>query len=180
MLYTILQTLWLLIPAYTPNNFAVLFGGGTPVDLGKKFIDGKRILGDGKTIRGFVSGVLGGIFCGNIQYYAEKILGWGFYSTLAYTDFLIMVSTLSFGALFGDMVGSFIKRRFGIERGEKLPLFDQLTFLIFAFLFAYISSPYFGDLFSLKIVLTGFIITPFLHLLTNFIAYKLGLKDVPW
>ncbi len=46
-MFEVVKTIWLLLPAYTPNNFAVLFGGGTPIDLGKKFIDGKRILGDG-------------------------------------------------------------------------------------------------------------------------------------
>jgi len=51
MLELILKTIWLLLPAYTPNNFAVIFGGGTPLDFGKKFIDGRRILGGGKTVK---------------------------------------------------------------------------------------------------------------------------------
>ena len=55
--YTIiLQALWIIIPAYVSNASAVLVGGGTPIDFGKNWSDGKRILGDGKTWRGLLSG----------------------------------------------------------------------------------------------------------------------------
>jgi len=180
MLYLFLKTVWLLLPAYTPNNFAVLFGGGTPIDLGKHFIDGKRILGDGKTIRGFVIGVSGGIFCGILQLQIEKFLGIALFSTLPFKDAFILIVSLSFGALVGDVLGSFIKRRVGRERGESLPLFDQLSFLAVAFLFAYVFSPHFSQLFTPEVVVIAVILTPILHLLTNYIAHLLGLKDVPW
>lgn len=49
----ILTAFWAMLPAYIPNNAAVIFGGGKPVDLGKKW-KGKRILGDGKTWRGSI------------------------------------------------------------------------------------------------------------------------------
>ncbi len=180
MLYILLKTVWLLIPAYTPNNFAVIFGGGMPIDLGKNFVDGRRILGDGKTIRGFVFGVVGGILCGTIQFNIEIFFGVDLFSSLSFLDAFILISSLSLGSLVGDMVGSFIKRRIGIKRGQSFPFFDQLTFLIFAFLFAYASSPFFSHLFTLDVVVVALIITPILHLLTNYIAFKLGLKDVPW
>jgi CDP-2,3-bis-(O-geranylgeranyl)-sn-glycerol synthase len=180
MLYLLLKTIWLLIPAYTPNNFAVVFGGGIPIDLGKNFVDGKRILGDGKTIRGFIFGVLGGILCGTIQFNLENFLGIAFFSSLSFPDAFVLVSSLSFGSLSGDLLGSFIKRRIGIKRGQALPFFDQLTFLVVAFLFAYTFSPFFHHLFTIKVIVAAIIITPILHLLTNYIAFKLGLKDVPW
>ena len=50
------SAIWVMLPAYLPNNIAALTGGGMPVDLGKNWSDGKRILGDGKTIRGFAGG----------------------------------------------------------------------------------------------------------------------------
>ena len=74
----VLTTIWLLIPAYTPNNFAVLVGGGRPIDFGKNFIDGKRILGNGKTVRGFIGGLAGGILCANLQYALEKLFNFEF------------------------------------------------------------------------------------------------------
>jgi CDP-2,3-bis-(O-geranylgeranyl)-sn-glycerol synthase len=180
MLELLLTTIWLLLPAYTPNNFAVIFGGGMPIDLGKKFIDGKRVLGDGKTIRGFVFGVVGGVFCGVLQYHIEAILGIRYFSGIDVNSAIFLFFLLSFGSLFGDVFGSFIKRRVGIERGKSFPVFDQLTFLLFAYIFAYAFSPYFLTLFTKNVILAGILITPALHLGVNYIAYKLGLKDVPW
>ncbi len=179
MLRLILTTVWLLLPAYTPNNFAVIFGGGTPIDLGRKFIDGKRILGDGKTIRGFIFGVLGGLFVAHIQLVIERFANLSFFSSLEYHTFLVLSFSLSFGALFGDSFGSFIKRRFGVERGASFPLLDQLSFIVFALLFASRIND-FWKLYSNEVIITGFILTPLLHLATNFIAYRLGIKKVPW
>jgi|Deesub1362A_J573_1020465.scaffolds.fasta_scaffold01959_8 CDP-2,3-bis-(O-geranylgeranyl)-sn-glycerol synthase len=172
-------TVWLLLPIYTPNNFAVLLGGGKPLDFGKNFFDGRRILGNGKTIRGFVAGVSGGIFVGNLQYIAEVITNYRVYSTLEYESFVSLVSLLAFGAMFGDSVGSFLKRRFGVESGEKFPVVDQLTFLIVGLA---ISSfhPSFWQVFDFQKIIVGILITPFLHILTNYLAFKLKLKSVPW
>ena len=51
----IIELLILLIPAYIANSSPVLFGGGTPMDMGKNFLDNERIFGEGKTIRGFLA-----------------------------------------------------------------------------------------------------------------------------
>ncbi|RLI73365.1 CDP-2,3-bis-(O-geranylgeranyl)-sn-glycerol synthase, partial [Archaeoglobales archaeon] len=102
MFNTIVSTLWLLLPTYTPNNFAVLVGGGKPLDFGKTFVDGKRILGDGKTIRGFVGGIVGGLLIANLQYGVEKSLNFQIFSLLTYNEFLFLVFLLSFGAITGD------------------------------------------------------------------------------
>lgn len=177
--YIILTTIWLLLPSYVPNNFAVVFGGGRPIDLGRKFIDGARLLGDGKTIRGFVAGGVGGLVVAHIQLLIENLLNFNIYSSVVYTSFLGIAIGLAFGALIGDMVGSFIKRRFKVERGGALPLLDQLDFLVFALLLASFSTD-FAALFTIPIIIAAFIITPLLHITTNFGAYKLGLKEVPW
>lgn len=179
MLDFLARTIWLLLPTYTPNNFAVIVGGGTPVDFGKKFVDGRRILGDGKTWRGFIGGVAGGIMTANVQYGIEKLSGIEIFSSLPYFEFLTLVFLLSFGAMSGDCVGSFIKRRAGYERGARFLVIDQITFLIVALAIAGIYSP-FWKLFSVEIILTAIVITPALHLGVNYIAYKLRLKDVPW
>ena len=178
-MFEVVKTIWLLLPAYTPNNFAVLFGGGTPIDLGKKFIDGKRILGDGKTIRGFIAGVLGGLLVAHVQILIERFAGFRFYSELPYNQFFQLAFLLAFGAMVGDALGSFIKRRFGVERGKCFPVLDQLTFLLVAYAFASI-SPAFSILFTMKIMVIGIVITPVLHLVVNVIAYVLKLKEVPW
>ena len=41
----IIQALWIIIPAYIANGFALVFGGGKPIDFNKNLKDGKRILG---------------------------------------------------------------------------------------------------------------------------------------
>ena len=179
MLNILIETIWLMLPAYTPNNFAVIFGGGTPIDLGKKFIDGRRILGDGKTFRGLLSGIFGGVLTGFVQYNVEKLVGINLYSKFPLEDVLTFFFLFSFGSLMGDIFGSFIKRRIGIERGGKAPILDQVDFLIFSFLFAYLHEV-FKELFRIEIIILAFLITPILHRLTNFIAYLLKLKDVPW
>lgn len=175
----VLKTIWLLLPAYTPNNFAVVFGGGAPLDFGKHFIDGKRILGDGKTIRGFIAGVLGGIFIAHLQLLIERCMGFELYSKLSYDQFARLVFLLAFGAMVGDSLGSFVKRRFGVERGRCFPILDQLTFLLVAYAFASF-SPAFNVLFTTEIIIIGIVITPLLHIAVNFVAYILKLKEVPW
>ncbi len=179
MLDLLLKTIWLLLPAYTPNNFAVLVGGGRPIDFGKSFVDGRRILGDGKTWRGFAGGVAGGILTANVQYAVEKSFSIGIFSSLSFTEFLILSLLLSSGAMIGDCIGSFIKRRAGYERGARFLIVDQLTFLIVALILSSLYPP-FWKLYSPEVILAGVIITPLLHLGINYIAFKLKLKEVPW
>ncbi len=179
MIELILKTIWLLLPAYTPNNFAVIFGGGTPIDFGRKFIDGKRILGDGKTWRGFIGGVIGGLLTAHVQILVERVINVRIYSSLTYGSFLTLAFLLSFGAMIGDSFGSFIKRRFGVERGKSFPILDQLTFLVVAYLTASRCQAFYR-LFTWDVLVTGLVVTPILHLSVNVIAYKLGLKDVWW
>ena len=165
-----------ILPAYVANAAACVFGGGTPVDLGKYFLDGRRVLGNGVTYRGFFFGV----FLGCITALFEGILlnldilgTFQFYSNLI--EWVCLGFLLSSGALFGDMVGSFIKRRLGIEQGKPAPLLDQLDFVIFAILFAYPFAPI-----TLDMVITILIITPVIHLSGNVVAYLLGIKSIWW
>ncbi|HYB68899.1 MAG TPA: CDP-archaeol synthase, partial [Candidatus Acidoferrales bacterium] len=83
---------------------------------------------------------------------------------------------LSLGALFGDLAGAFVKRRLAIPPGGLLPVVDQLDFITGAILFSLPLSM----AWSWQLFVTVLIITPPIHLLTNFIAYKLRLKSNPW
>jgi CDP-2,3-bis-(O-geranylgeranyl)-sn-glycerol synthase len=159
------SALWFILPAYFANATPVVLGGGPPLDGGKKFIDGRRIFGDGKTVRGFVAGLAAGTIIGMIQGIAKGPL----------SHYLSLGFLLALGALLGDLMGSFIKRRLGIERGGALPGLDQLGFVIIALLLA---SPV--EVPSWQVIVAIFLITPALHLATNFIAYKLGLKSRPY
>jgi len=78
--------------------------------------------------------------------------------------------------MLGDALGSFIKRRFGLERGEPAPLLDQLSFLLIALLMYQLA---YGRL-DAPIVATLIAATPPVHLLANYLAYRLRLKEKPW
>ena len=80
---------------------------------------------------------------------------------------------LGFGALVGDALGSFLKRRLGIGRGKPAPFLDQLDFIVVALIFV---SPV-VELNPLFIIV-AIVLTVIIHLVANGAAYLLGLKDV--
>lgn len=179
-----LTPLWLLWPAMVANSFAVLTGGGTPMDFGRSW-KGKRILGDGKTWRGFFGGSFCSIGIGYVQIIISDPFSPTHYGFGSYSGALPILIAISFGALLGDALGAFIKRRMGLDRGAKVPILDQYDFLIGALLLALIIRPdwvidhmisgyyWTGFLFLLVLILV-------LHKLFNMIGYKMGKKDVPW
>lgn len=82
---------------------------------------------------------------------------------------------LSLGALMGDLIGSFIKRRLNLQRGQPAPVLDQLDFVIGALTFSFIEiMP------SIEIIIIILVLTPIIHLIANMIGYKLKLKREPW
>ncbi|MGA9139956.1 MAG: CDP-2,3-bis-(O-geranylgeranyl)-sn-glycerol synthase [Methanocella sp.] len=185
MLDLIILAIWLMLPAYIANPSAALFGGGKPIDLGKKFMDGKRWLGDGKTYRGLVTGTVCGMIIGVLQillapYIAPYLAGIVNPDQLM-TWTVVAAITMPFGALLGDMIKSFFKRRIGYERGAMLPVADQLDFVAGAWALTYIVTPaWITSNFTLGIIITVILITPILHVATNVVGFKLGKKDVPW
>ncbi len=146
------------------NSTPVVLGGGAPIDRGRKFIDGRRILGTNKTIKGFAYGLLLGCIAG----LAEAVL----FANYA----LISVSVIaSLGALLGDLFGAFLKRRLDIAPGNPLPVADQLDFILGAILFTH-------SLLNVTVgaVLILVIATLPIHLLSNTVAYMLRLKSRRW
>src|SRR3989338_11263349 len=56
-----LRLILIVLPMYFTNSSALLFGGGkVPLDFGRKFLDGKPILGTSKTWKGAINGVIVG------------------------------------------------------------------------------------------------------------------------
>ena len=113
----IIQALWIIIPAYIANASALLVGGGTPIDFGKKWKDGRRILGDGKTWSGLFVGAFFGITSGFgitiVAIYANNSNEFAFLGLNDFGRFPLMipiVSSICFGALIGDIIESFFKR----------------------------------------------------------------------
>jgi len=161
---TVVEALKFIFPAYCANAMPVLAGGGLALDFGRSFVDGKPIFGKNKTFRGFFAGLAVGTMVGLVE-------------NLLFNYSFLLGFLLSLGALFGDLIGAFIKRRLGLPPGGLLPVIDQIDFVVGAVMF---SLPVSLSLLSWQLVLAALIVTPPMHLLTNFAAYKLGLKSDPW
>ncbi len=161
----IIWALWFILPAYVANATPVVLNGTKPIDGGKKFIDGRQLFGPGKTWYGFIAGTATGTLVGLVQGFINGGL----------SHYLLLGFLLGLGALVGDLLGSFIKRRLGIKRGDAAPGMDQLGFVLVALLLASLVA-----LPSWEVILTILIITPPIHLATNFVGYKLGFKSRPY
>jgi CDP-2,3-bis-(O-geranylgeranyl)-sn-glycerol synthase len=170
----VLFSLWVLTPAYLANMVPTIVNGKIPIDFGRKWRDGFPILGQGKTWEGLISGVVVGTLFGTGLAYMNP---WIFSAYgIEFPELsLIAVFFLSFGALLGDIVGSFIKRRFHLPRGTDAPFLDQLDFLMGALVLGY----WFIDISSAMIIIM-FILTPIMHRITNIIGHWLKLKREPW
>lgn len=79
------------------------------------------------------------------------------------------------GALTGDLIKSFFKRRLSVKPGRPFFPFDQLDFVIGALIFL---APFY--ILPWQNLLVILIITPLLHFLTNLLGYLLKLKKVWW
>jgi CDP-2,3-bis-(O-geranylgeranyl)-sn-glycerol synthase len=158
-----ISALCIIVPMYCTNGAPVIFGRGTPIDFGRSFSDGERILGDHKTIRGFVSGLIIGFVVALFESYFVS-------PRLFFVAILVSV-----GALLGDLAGAFVKRRFRIKPGAPLPGVDQLDFVVGAILV--VSTIFQITVGSLLIII---LVTPPIHLATNIGAYLLRLKSNYW
>ena len=192
--HTVLTALWLMLPAYLANMMPVFVGGGRPIDGGRDWKDGRRILGDGKTWRGLLVGpLLSAALVGILQWLSVST-AWG--RVYGFPDWgptpwwFVLAYFMGLGALVGDAVESFFKRRTGRVRGERWIPFDQLDFVVGSLTFAFLASWLLSlaglapnvairEL-TLERVTAIVLLTPALHLLVNYIGYKIGAKDVPW
>jgi CDP-2,3-bis-(O-geranylgeranyl)-sn-glycerol synthase len=179
MLELVAGALWAMLPAYVPNNAAVLAGGGRPIDAGRE-LGGSRLLGDGKTWRGTAVGTAVGVglalLLNVVTPSVEAALG------VALPTFPLQAAFgLALGAMLGDIAASFIKRRSGRERGASFPGLDQLDFVVGALLLALLLAPAWTlETFTLPRVAVVMVVTPLLHVVTNVIAYAIGVKNEPW
>lgn len=182
LLIAILGAVYFMLPAYVANLSGLAFGGGAPVDGGKECKDGRRLIGNGVTWKGFQNGtiigtlvgvVLGiiGTFFGDLSVLTGGIIDLPVYGSVIGGLFLGFL--MAFGALLGDLVGSFIKRRIGLQSGEPAPIMDQLDFVVGALILSLLVVRI-----SWKFFLIIAILTIVLHLGSNIVAYLLGIKDV--
>ena len=177
---------WYILPAYVANGFAVfakVLKNHHLIDGGKLFRDNRPIFGGGKSWEGFFIGFFSGTIIGFLQVVSAPILlnliltylflPLELYPIVQIT--LPLVLLVAIGALIGDLIGSFIKRRLNIERGQPAPVLDQLDFLIASVLLGMLVTPL-----PILLIIFLLLVTPILHLFANVIGYLLGLKHEPW
>lgn len=166
----ILKLLIYLAPMYFANSCAMLFGGKTALDFGKKLKDGQRIFGKGKTWRGTIAGTaIGIIVTGLIFVFLQDSA-----ITLSPNYFLLGV-LLSVGAILGDILASFFKRRNKIESGTQVLFLDQLDFVFGGMI---LGSIYYVPNFYEIIIIS--VLTLVVHRVSNYFAFVTKLKNVPW
>ena len=149
-------------PAYFANAAPLVLGGGASLDGGRSLADGRPIFGPHKTVRGVIAGIVVGTLIG----LAESLVD----PRLATAGFMIAL-----GAVLGDLLGAFVKRRLNVEPGKAFPVLDQLDFILGSVVLGY---PFFQvGLISILLVV---VVTPPIHLATNYGAYRLGIKKPRW
>lgn len=148
------------------NRLPIIKNWNTPVDFGAK-LAGERLLGDNKRWRGIVSGAL----LGGVTAVIVSKLNANTIVTIA--PFWAGV-LLGFGALVGDAVESFFKRRAGIKPGNSWFPFDQTDYIIGGLLtiYPFVQLPGW-------VILTILVVYFGLHVVFAYVGYLLGLKDKP-
>jgi len=143
-----------------------------PVDFGKK-IKGHSILGSHKTWRGVISAMVMGLLTVYLQRWLYQFPLIKNNSLVNYDKISIFIFgfLISFGAIFGDLFFAFLKRRQRIQPGAPWIPFDQINYVVGTFLFL---TPYL----RIDIIywITILVLTFLLHLVFNYIGYRLGLS----
>jgi len=179
----ILSSIYFFLPAYFTNltppliKRAGLFNFlDKPVDFGKKFL-GQPIFGKNKSWRGVIFGILVGFLVALIQGCLYQFLIIKKISILDYhqINLFLFGFLISFGAVFGDLLFSFIKRRLKLEPGARFLPFDQTNYVIGAAIFL---TPFFKI--NILVWITIFVLTFFLHIIVNRIGYLLKLHQAKW
>jgi len=152
------ETIYMYLPAYIANATPVVLGGGGSLDGGRNWVDGKPLFGDHKTIRGTLSGLAAGFIIGLLQ------------------RSLVRGALLSVGAIGGDLIVSFFKRRFDLKPGTLLPIADQMGFIVFAVILISLAEP--APTWDRAIGILAATLP--IHYLTNVFAWILKLKSTPW
>jgi CDP-2,3-bis-(O-geranylgeranyl)-sn-glycerol synthase len=177
--------LWFLAPAGTSiigpmvaARLPKIEEWDTPVDLGHTW-RGKRIFGDHKTWRGLVAGVVFGGLTGLFQMLVAQHANLSFIPPYAPNyngaGAIWLGMLLGTGAGLGDCLKSLIKRQVGIAPGKHWFPFDQIDYIIGAYL---LSAP-FVHLIAAD-YLFGLAIWFGIHLISAYIGYLIHWKDEPF
>lgn len=174
MVSLVIKSFIFFLPAGIANMSPVLVQCinfmNVPIDFGYRY-KGDYILGPNKTYRGLFFGTL----CSVLTVYIELLIYPHFtqYALIDYTqvNVVLLGTLLGTGALVGDAVKSFFKRRVGKAPGSSWIPFDQLDWIIGA-----IISVSFIVKLDTYLIVTSLILFGLLHPTVNFLGYLMGLR----
>ena len=163
----LLELLYLMLPAYFANMappFAKFWHGwNRPIQ--------RKWLGEHKTVVGFALGVLAAIAIAfaqsRIDFAIDRLWPAGAWAGVGLASGL--------GAMIGDSLKSFFKRRMGIAPGARWIPADQLDFVIGAL----IALSFFVEL-TIADVVPIFVFTFLADIAVNQISYRAGIRDTAW
>lgn len=181
----IISCLYFFLPAYFTNMTPPLAKKAgifkfldRPVDFNKKS-DGEPILGSHKTWRGVVLGITVGILTTYLQswFYQFPLIQKISFFNYKKENMLVLGFLISGGAVFGDLIFAFLKRRLRLKPGARFLPFDQINYVIGAAIFILL-TPFFEI--DILVWPTLFIITFFLHIIVNRLGYYLKFHQAKW
>ena len=160
------QLVYLMAPAYaanmTPPFVRFWPGWNRPIS--------RRWLGTHKTVLGAVAGVLTALVVAFVQ---ARVDWTG--SMLDYAHWSVVGLLLGVGAIGGDLVKSFLKRRRGIPAGARWIPADQLDFVVGALALiqprAHLSWPDVASILAVTFVA---------DIIVNQVSFRLGIRDSAW
>ena len=143
-----------------------------PLDFGLS-IRTERVFGDNKTWRGMVFGVL----VGQIAFLVQLLIDAAFDIAILNSHLALPLwlgAAMSAGAILGDAIESYVKRRIRIGPGQKLVVWDQIDFILGAAVvsFAFWQAGLVAFIIMLAVVLV-------VTMVIQRIAYVVGIKDDP-
>jgi CDP-2,3-bis-(O-geranylgeranyl)-sn-glycerol synthase len=130
----------------------------TPIDGNIRFVDGRPLLGPSKTIRGIVVSLL-------VTALVAPLVGLNF-------EIGLLVAA---AAMAGDLLSSFLKRRFGLASSSKATGLDQIPEALFPLLACHSSL----SLTAIDIVV-GSVIFFVGEILLSYLFFRLRLRDRPY
>jgi CDP-diglyceride synthetase len=129
-----------------------------PLDAGAVFIDGRRLLGQSKTVRGIVLAVLLTSLCGPLLG-----LDWS------------VGTKVGVMAMAGDVFSSFLKRRMNLAPSSQAIGLDQIPESLFALIVARVSLPL--SALDIAVSVAAFFIG---ELLISRLLFALNIRDRPY
>ncbi len=159
--------LWLYLPALAANAAPVLIAK-MPFFPKIRLPIWQAGLGANKTWAGLIGGVVVGVLVGYLQI---AVTPWS--NAVNAPAWILWSFLIALGALVGDAVKSFFKRKMGIPPGGAFPVIDGIDYVVGAYLFGLpILSPVW------PIVVALLIAGPILSLIANVFSFMMGWKKV--